>query len=160
MIIRPIQAADDQQVAEIIHTVLQEFGCHGPGYPSTDPEVDEMTAAYAMPDARFYVLADGPRVLGCGGFARLVGTTTDDQACELRKMYFRPELRGRGVGRRLLARLLDEMRGCGYRRAYLETTQQMKAARHLYESFGFQPFTRPVGATGHTACDQHYKLDL
>ncbi|MBK5296869.1 MAG: GNAT family N-acetyltransferase [Vicinamibacteria bacterium] len=52
------------------------------------------------------------------------GTTTpwaggEPQVCELRKMYLRPEARGRGLGRAMLARCLDLARQLGYRPMYL-----------------------------------------
>ena len=45
-----------------------------------------------------------------------------DGIVELQKMYFRPVLRGRDFGRRLLALLIDRMPHQGYRQCYLETT--------------------------------------
>lgn len=96
--------------------------------------------------------------MGCGGFAPLKGG--EATTCELQKMYFRPALRGHGLGRRFLAFLLGQMREAGYRRVYLETVAAMRAARHLYEDFGFRPLEGPLGATGHHSCDCPYLLEL
>ena len=76
------------------------------------------------------------------------------------KMYFRPEIRGRGLGRRFLGFLLEQMRETGYGRVYLETVDQMRAAQHLYRAFGFQPLAAALGATGHHRCDRPYLLEL
>ena len=158
--IRPIRPADDPQVQEIVCGTLGEFGCTGEGFAAADPEVEAMSAAYPGGDARFFVLARGDEVVGCGGFSRLAGSDPEAAICELQKMYFRPEVRGQGLGRRFLAFLLAEMRDGGYRRSYLETTTQMHAAQHLYRAFGFRPVPHAMGATGHHGCDRFYLLDL
>lgn len=99
-------------------------------------------------------------ILGGGGFGRLAGSRREQAICELRKMYFRPELRGRGWGRRLLEHLLSAMREAGYRRCYLETTSWMDAAQAIYRKAGFRVLEQPLGRTGHHGCDRFYVLDL
>ncbi|TFG63876.1 MAG: GNAT family N-acetyltransferase, partial [Gemmatimonadales bacterium] len=65
--IRPIEPGDDAKIARIIREVMTEFGAVGEGYSIVDPEVDAMTAAYAGPDAAYFVaLLDG-EVVGGGG---------------------------------------------------------------------------------------------
>lgn len=158
LIIRPIRAADDSAVAAIIRTVMPEFGAKGPGFAINDPEVDFMTAAYARPGAAYLVVTDGDRVIGGGGIAPL--ENGDARVCELRKMYFLPEARGRGAGAAILARCLDAARDFGYATCYLETLARMDAAQKLYRRFGFQPLCAPMGSTGHFSCDSYYSLAL
>lgn len=50
----------------------------------------------------------------------------------------RPELRGRGFGSALLARVLEEGRAAGAWRATLEVRRSNDDARRLYERFGFR----------------------
>jgi putative acetyltransferase len=147
-------------VADIVRTVLGEFGCHGEGFACADPELDCMSAHYPGGDARFYVLVQASEVVGCGGFARLRGSEAAAQTCELQKMYFRPHIRGQGLGRRFLGMLLEQMRQAGYRQAYLETADQMLAAQHLYLALGFRPLGSALGATSHHRCDRHFVLQL
>ena len=80
--------------------------------------------------------------------------------CELRKMYFLPELRGRGAGDALMQRCLDAARTLGYRQCYLETLTGMDAAQKLYGRHGFKPVCSAMGRTGHFSCDRFYLLDL
>ena len=158
--IRPITPADDAAMANMIRTVLHEFGCVGEGFAIHDPEVDWLSRAYPGGDARYFVVECDGVVAGGGGFGRLAGTTPDEAICELRKMYFVPALRGLGAGRALIAHLLAEMRAAGYRRCYLETTTAMSAARRLYIAAGFTESCSPLGATGHHACDRFFVRDL
>src|SRR5688572_18074877 len=155
--LRPIRTADDPAVAAIIRQGMTEMGAIGPGFAIHDPEVDFMTRAYAGPRAGYHVVERGGRIIGGGGFAPLAGGP--DDTCELRKMYFLPEARGSGTGRRLLALLLDEARAAGFRTCYLETLETMTAARALYESFGFAR-SSALGVTGHFGCDSHYRRAL
>jgi putative acetyltransferase len=156
--IRPIEARDDAAVAAIIRRVMPEFGAGGPGFAIHDPEVDAMSAAYAAPGHRYFVVELDGRVAGGGGIAPLAGGDAD--TCELRKMYFLPELRGRGAGRALMARCLAFAREAGFRRCYLETLTGMDAAERLYRAAGFAEIPGPLGATGHFGCDRFYLRTL
>lgn len=159
-IIRPIRAADDAAVAALIRDVMSEHECSGAGFAIHDAEVACMSASYREPGARYYVLEHGGAVLGGGGFARLAGTQAADATCELRKMYFRAEIRGLGLGRAVLALLLDDMRAAGYRRCYLETTSRMQKAQQVYRAAGFTEVAGPEGATGHHGCDVFFARAL
>ena len=156
--IRPIAPADDASVAAIIRSVMPEFGADGPGFAIHDPEVDGMTAAYAAPRCAYYVVERDGKVCGGGGIAPLEGAAPD--ICELRKMYFLPEMRGQGAGAAMMAVCLDAARGHGFKRCYLETLKGMDAAMKLYERSGFRKIPGPMGCTGHGGCDSFYIRDL
>ena len=156
--IRAIEARDEAAMAAIIRAVMPEFGAVGDGFAINDPEVDWMHRAYAIPRAAYFVIEDTGRLLGGGGVAPLLGGDRD--TCELRKMYFLAELRGRGAGTALMARCLDAARGFGFRQCYLETLSGMDAARKLYERSGFRRIDAPLGATGHGGCNAFYLRSL
>lgn len=159
-ILRPIRPTDDAAVAATIRSVMTEHGCCGQGFAIHDAEVACMSANYADATARYYVVEHGGEVLGGAGFARLAGTTAEQATCELRKMYFRPAARGRGLGSALLTLLLGEMRQAGYRRCYLETTSWMQAAQQLYRHHGFVEQAGAEGNTGHGGCDRFFARAL
>lgn len=157
--LRPIEPRDDAAVAAIIRQVMPEFGANGPGFAIQDAEVNGMSEAYSRPGRAYWVVEDERgRVVGGGGIAPLEGDAPG--VCELRKMYFLPEARGRGVGERLLRQSLAFARETGYRTCYLETLARMEQAQKLYRRLGFQPLCSPMGATGHFSCDRWYALDL
>ena len=148
--IRPIEKDDNAVVADIIRLVMTEFQAVGCGYSINDSEIDDMYTAYAAQDSAFYVVELDGQVLGCGGFGPLTGA--DPDTCELRKMYFKSELRGLGVGTTLLNLCLEEATSAGFKLCYLETMDDMKQARNLYGSHGFKYLDHPMGNTGHTSC--------
>ena len=156
--IRPIRAGDDAAMADVIRTVMPEFGATGNGFAISDPEVDWMSRAYAAPRHAYFVVERDGRVLGGAGVAPLVGC--DPDVCELRKMYFLPQARGIGAGTAMMARCLDAAREFGYAHCYLETLTGMDAAMRLYERSGFQRIDGPMGATGHGGCNRFYLLAL
>ncbi|RDS85611.1 GNAT family N-acetyltransferase [Dyella psychrodurans] len=157
-IIRPIEPRDNSAVANIIRTVMPEFGADGPGFAIHDTEVDDMQASYARSRSAYFVVERHGVVLGGGGVAQLEGAT--DDVCELRKMYFLPEARGIGAGASMIQRCLDAARGFGFKRCYLETLTGMDAAQSLYRKHGFTPLDTPMGGTGHFSCDRFFIRDL
>ena len=144
-VIRPIRSEDDAAIAAIIRTVMPEFGATGCGFAINDPEVDWMSRAYAQPRCAYFVVEQDGVVVGGAGIAPLEGG--DGATCELRKMYFLPQARGRGAGAAAMQRCLQAARDAGFRRCYLETLGGMDAAMKLYERSGFAPIEAPMGAT-------------
>jgi putative acetyltransferase len=156
--LRPIRPEDDAAVADIIRTVMTEMNAAGAGFAIHDDEVKAMAAQYGQPRSAYLVVVreDGA-VVGGGGIAPLAGG--DEGTCELKKMYFLPEARGRGVGAELLRTLEEKARAFGYRRIYLETLTGMDAAMKLYRKLGFREGCRS-GNTGHFGCDKFFEKAL
>jgi putative acetyltransferase len=92
--------------------------------------------AFAGPSVALFAAHEGDAVLAIGALVRL-----DDEHGELKGMHTAASARGRGLGRAMLARLVAEARGRGYRRVSLETGTMaaFAPARTLYENAGFTP---------------------
>ena len=153
--LRTIAPGDNPHVAHIIRTVMTEYGAIGPGYSINDPEVDNMFDAYQGDRALFLVLENESGLpIGVGGIAPLSGG--DPNTCELRKMYFLPEARGKGWGRKIVERLEAEAAERGFKTIYLETIANMKEANVLYKRLGYQSLPGALGNTGHSSCGLFY----
>lgn len=88
---------------------------------------------FVPPDGVFVVVRDDDgRAVGCGGVCRF-----DATRAELKRMYVRPESRGLGLGRRLLAELEKHARSFGYAGIVLETGDRQPESVGLYVSAGF-----------------------
>jgi putative acetyltransferase len=156
--IRPVLSTDNAAVANIIRTVMPEFGAGGSGFAIHDTEVDNIHAAYSQPRAAYFVCEIDEKVVGGGGVAPLLGG--DENTCELKKMYFLKEGRGRGFGKEMVKICLSAAKDIGFEYCYLETFNTMKDAQRLYEKMGFDRIPGPLGNTGHFACDIFYRIKL
>lgn len=85
------------------------------------------------PDGRFYLVLHEGRTAGVGCLKRLSPTVG-----ELQRMYVPPAFRGKGLGRALAVRLIDDARTVGYRKLRLESLEFLHAAHALYRSLGFR----------------------
>lgn len=82
----------------------------------------------------FLVAYRGGAPAGCGAVRLL-----DNATAELKRMYVAPQLRGEGIGRRLLEALEAEARRLGAQRVVLETGVRQAAALALYGRCGYEP---------------------
>lgn len=92
------------------------------------------------------ILAQGGRILFALLDGEKVGTAalilTQPGVYELGKMAVREDLRGRGVGRQLLARMLAEAVAIDATRVFLHTNSRLENAIHLYEALGFEHISK------------------
>lgn len=85
----------------------------------------------------FFVLREDGRPAACGGILFVEGDGPERYG-EVKRMYARDAFRGRGYGRRVLARLLEHARDRGVPLVRLETGIDQVEAIALYESMGFR----------------------
>jgi GNAT superfamily N-acetyltransferase len=76
--------------------------------------------------------AGGDHPVGCGGFKEY-----SPEAIEIKRMFVRPEHRGRGVAVAVLAELEKWAAKLGYREGVLETGLKQPEAIRLYEKSGY-----------------------
>jgi len=158
IVIREITHADDKQVAQVIRSVLIEFGVPKVGTAYADKALDCMTETYNKTTSAFFVLEENGRIIGGAGIAQL--DKFEGNVCELQKMYFLPEGRGRGLGRQMIEICLKKAKNIGFEKCYLETLPYMKDARKLYAKVGFNSLDGPMGDTGHYSCNLWMIKDL
>jgi GNAT superfamily N-acetyltransferase len=125
-------AAVAQSLAAALEAEL--LGRYG-GAPGSGPE--PAASVFEPPDGVFLVVWESEEPVACGGVSRYEDTTA-----ELRRMYVRPEARGRGVSRALLGALESEARRLGYAFVRLETGDRQPEAIGLYVSSGYLPIPR------------------
>lgn len=88
----------------------------------------------------FVAWADAARTqaAGCGGIMLVSAHKNEVGFAEIKRMYTRPEFRGRGFGRAMLDHLISQARERGTRVLRLETGIHQQEARSLYERVGFR----------------------
>jgi len=90
--------------------------------------------ALRQPDITFWTAWSGTELLGCGALKEL-----DPHHGEIKSMRTASAFRRKGVGRTILAHIIEEARRRSYTRLSLETgsMEAFRPAQRLYESFGF-----------------------
>ncbi|WP_243738349.1 GNAT family N-acetyltransferase [Cellulomonas shaoxiangyii] len=152
----PTIALDDPRRADVL-ALLEE---HLADMYATSPAESVHAldpSALAVPGVTFWTARDDAGLLlGCVALKELA---PDDG--ELKSMRTAAAARGRGVGGALLAHVLGQARGRGYRTLHLETgTQDFFApARRLYARAGFAPCP-PFGAYVEDPNSAFYRLEL
>lgn len=149
-IIRPIQPADNAKIAVAIRKVLIEMGVPKVGTAYADTSLDSMFETYEKKSACYFVIEADGEILGGAGIAPL--DNYDGPVCELQKMYFLPEARGKGLGLKMMQTCLEFAKGAGFKMVYIETMPYMKDAQKLYNKVGFKYINGPMGDTGHYSC--------
>jgi GNAT superfamily N-acetyltransferase len=120
-------------VEEVLHSGLiglldAELDERYPGEPVNGIDPSEFRAA-----GGYFVLAQGEsRAVGCGAFRPF-----DAHTMEIKRLFVRPDFRGRGIARAILAALEAEGRQRGYTRSILETSVRQPEAIALYCACGY-----------------------
>jgi putative acetyltransferase len=99
-----------------------------------DEELRSLPGMYAPPRGRLFLDVQDGRAAGCVGLHEW-----GDGAAEMKRLYVRPEFRGRGLARSLTLAALAEARAMGYRAVRLDTIEAtMQHAIALYRDLGFR----------------------
>lgn len=150
ILIREIQQKDNKAIANVIRTVFISDDYPKTGTAFEDPQLNQMFETYQQPNSIYFVVQSGNQIVGGAGVSPL--QNSDESICELQKMYFLEEARGKGLGFQMIQKCLEKAKEFGYQKCYLETLPEMKNAQKLYLKVGFQYIDSPLGETGHSSC--------
>ena len=156
--IREIQEKDNHKIKQVLISVMTEFGVPDHGTALQDDELDNMSNAYNDNNSIYYVVLADNIICGGAGISKLKGTNKN--ICELQKMYFLPNIRGKGIGSNLITKCLDFAKKSQYNLCYIETMYNMIDAQNLYKKNGFVYIDHPMGDTGHSSCPVWMTLKL
>jgi len=101
-------------------------------FENMDNELDHLQGYYGPPTGLIALVKEEDEFLGCICVRNLGNFTA-----EIKRMYVRPGHRGKGLGRKLLRKVMGEAKGLGYRFIRLDAIPKMESAIHLYKSEGF-----------------------
>ncbi|APY09738.1 GNAT family N-acetyltransferase [Seonamhaeicola sp. S2-3] len=158
IVIRKIKPEDNAQIEQIIRACFHEFKIPLTGTAYEDEATPKMFESYQNNGEIYFVIDNNGEILGGAGIKPL--KDFDEGICELQKMYFSPKVRGKGYGKKMFKTCLQAAKKMGYNKCYLESASQLKAAIHIYESFGFKHLKSALGNTGHYSCSVWMIKDL
>ncbi len=97
-----------------------------------DEEIIHLEEKYGMPSGRLYLAYCNGEAAGCIGLKKI-----DDKNCEMKRLYVRPQFRGKKIGKLLVQKIIFDAKEIGYSYMLLDTLPFLGQAIHLYEKFGF-----------------------
>ena len=99
-----------------------------------DQELTGLPGDYAPPDGRLLLAEYEGSTAGCVALHKIA-----PEVCEMKRLYLRPQFRGKALGKTLIEIIIAEAGVIGYRRMRLDTVEPvMKNAVKLYRRFGFK----------------------
>ena len=99
-------------------------------------ELDALPGAYGAPSGALLLAREEEQTLGCVGLRAL-----ESGVCEMKRLYLRPQARGKGLGLALCRSVIVRARTLGYNQMKLDTVSKLEKAIELYRSLGFTECT-------------------
>ena len=131
-----LQAQTPAQIAQARELFLEYAQSLGFSlcFQNFDKELAGLPGDYAPPDGRLLLADYNSQLAGCIALHKL-----EDGICEMKRLYLRPQFRGKGLGRALADHIITEARQIGYQRMRLDTVEPvMKDAVAMYRTIGFR----------------------
>ena len=98
-----------------------------------DEELKTIHLQYNLPKGCLVLVRENEKIIGCAAIREF-----ENLSCELKRMYLKPEFRGKGIGKKLLQFMFEKAKTLGYSKMLLDTLPLMKEAQHLYLQFDFR----------------------
>lgn len=118
-----------------------------------DEEISHLESKYGMPNGRLYLIYYAEALAGCIGLRKI-----DNQSCEMKRLYVRPEFRGKRLGNILVEKIIADAKEIGYSYMLLDTLPFLQSAIRMYKKFGFYEIERYNDSSMDTSI--YMKLDL
>jgi putative acetyltransferase len=143
-----IQAETSTQIAQARELFLEYAQSLGFSlcFQNFDKELAELPGDYAPPDGRLLLAQYEGKVAGCVALHGL-----GENICEMKRLYLRPEFRGKRLGGALAECVITEARTMGYHRMRLDTVEPLMGdAVAMYRKMRFKeiPPYRPNPIAG------------
>jgi putative acetyltransferase len=136
-----LQAESSSQIAQARELFLEYAQSLGFSlcFQNFDQELANLPGDYAPPGGRLLLAEYEGQISGCVALHKLMTDEGKDGICEMKRLYLRPQFRGKGFGRVLADRIIAEARQIGYKRMRLDTVEPvMKGAVAMYRRIGFR----------------------
>ena len=132
-----IASVNDERSLAAARTLIREhFQAHSEAHSDSQiaAVIDRLPDPYVEPLGGLWIAWEDDEAAGCVALQSL-----SDDTGEVKRMYVRPEYRGKGIARALANLVIEEARTRGYARLRLGTLESMGPAQNLYTSLGFRP---------------------
>jgi len=146
--IKPVRSAADLEATVQLFSAYASGVGVDLGYQDFATELATLPGEYATPAGELVLARDRRgKPLGCVGLRPI----KPHGCCEMKRLYVSPQARGLGLGRALIAAIIEEAVRIGYNEMRLDTLPTMAAAISVYKEAGFVPiepyYETPVAGT-------------
>jgi putative acetyltransferase len=97
-----------------------------------EKELQTLHEVYFPPKGCIILAKEDKQVVGCIALKPI-----EEGVCEMKRLYVRPEARGKSLGKQLVEELIYFAKKSGYKTMKLDTISSLKDAIKLYRSKGF-----------------------
>jgi putative acetyltransferase len=133
-----------------------------------EKELAGLPGVYAEPQGVILMAFVDEKLAGCVALKPLKADRAieaGEAACEMKRLWVRPEFRGRSIGLALAKELIQQAQGRGYTAMYLDTVPTaMQSANGIYKKLGFQAVerynTNPILGLNPAVAVEFYRLAL
>ena len=101
-------------------------------FQNYDNEFQNLPADYALPRGRLYLANYDNQLAGC-----IALRPFDNHCCEMKRLFVRPEFRGKRIGNALAERVISDAKEMRYQAMLLDTLTSLSASNVLYKKLGF-----------------------
>jgi putative acetyltransferase len=135
-LVRPQTGAEFDELRSLLREYMQTLPSEM-CFEDFDFEIANLPGDYAEPRGALVLGKIDQEPAGCC-VLRPLDTVDYPNACEMKRLYVRPQARRTGLGRLLAEAILDCARVAGYSCLLLDTLDQMESARAVYQDLGFE----------------------
>jgi putative acetyltransferase len=131
-----VQVQSDSQIEQVRELFLEYARSLGFSlcFQNFDQELANLPGDYSPPYGKLLLAEFEGELAGCVALHKL-----ENEICEMKRLYLRPQFRGKGLGRALATRIIAEARDLGYSRLRLDTVESaMQDAVAMYLKLGFR----------------------
>jgi putative acetyltransferase len=131
-----VQVQSESQVEQVRELFLEYARSLGFSlcFQNFDQELANLPGDYSPPYGKLLLAEFEGELAGCVALHKL-----ENEICEMKRLYLRPQFRGKGLGRALATRIIAEARDLGYSRLRLDTVESaMQDAVAMYLKLGFR----------------------
>ncbi|MFZ2149710.1 MAG: GNAT family N-acetyltransferase [Minisyncoccia bacterium] len=140
IILRRFEKKDEDAIYNLHVTVMKHAGTFiyvAKLRKEWDKDLKNIEEIYIKNKGEFYVATAEDKIIGMGAIRKV-----DETTAEVKRMRVEPSMQGKGIGKLILDRLIERAKELGYKKLILDTGEEQKTARHLYETRGFKEYNR------------------
>jgi len=129
----PAQTDEDFEIAKKLLIEYADSLGFDLSFQDFEQELADLSNHFASPEVCLLLAIYESQAVGCVAIKRF-----DNDICEMKRLYVKPQFRGLGIGRALAEAVIKHAQKVGYDCMRLDMVLPRDSARSLYLSLGFK----------------------